>query len=270
MNLQERDLEYRGLRVHLWEGGSGFPILLLHGSGPGASTLGNWRAVLEPLASHYHVIAADLVGFGLSDRKPEPPYFDFDLWLGQAGFLLGQFHEDRVGLIGHSLSGAIALKLAARERRVSHVLTTGTMGTRFRPNADTELVWTFPADREALQRTAEVLIHDRALITDEYLDNRMKVLHSGDYEAYFSSMFSGDKQRYVDAALLADEELAAIGARVLMIHGRQDTGFPFEETTLQLARHLPDADVLALGRCRHSPALEHPDKFMQAARTLFG
>ena len=36
MALTERDIAVEGHRVHVWEGGEGFPILMLHGSGPGA------------------------------------------------------------------------------------------------------------------------------------------------------------------------------------------------------------------------------------------
>ena len=29
---------------------------MLHGSGPGAGTIGNWRLVLEPLAARYRIV----------------------------------------------------------------------------------------------------------------------------------------------------------------------------------------------------------------------
>ena len=83
MALTEQDIEFEGNSVHFWEGGSGFPILMLHGSGPGAGTMGNWRFVLEPLAESYHVLATDLIGFGESGRKHEEPYFDIGLWRRQ-------------------------------------------------------------------------------------------------------------------------------------------------------------------------------------------
>jgi len=270
MPLIEKDADFEGMRVHYWEGGTGSPLLLIHGSGPGASTLGNWRLVLEPLAERYHVIAADLVGFGLSDRKPSPPYFDYDLWCRQAHFLVGLFGSDQVGILGHSLSGAIALRQASRDRRVARVMTTGSMGARMTPNDDTVRVWTFPADRDALRRTAECLVYDKSVITDEYLDNRMKVLSANDYEGYFGSMFSGPRQQYVDAAVLTDAELADIRCPVLLVHGRNDEPFPFEENSLVLAKKLPHADLIALGNCSHSPALEHPHKLLAAARAFFG
>ena len=131
MAYTERQFNFEGIPVHYREGGRGFPILMIHGSGPGASTLGNWRLVLDPLAERFHIHAMDLVGFGLSGRKPAPPYFDLDLWLRQCKAMIGQIPGDRVGVIGHSLSGSLALKLAASEPRVAKVMTTGTMGATF-------------------------------------------------------------------------------------------------------------------------------------------
>ena len=48
--MDRKQTTFNGLRVAYWEGGSGEPLLLIHGSGPGASTLGNWRLVLDELA----------------------------------------------------------------------------------------------------------------------------------------------------------------------------------------------------------------------------
>ena len=78
---------------------------MLHGSGAGASTPGNWRRVIEPLAQNYRVLAADLIGFGLSGRKKEKPYFDVEMWLRQGQYLLERLDGPQVGIIGHSLSG---------------------------------------------------------------------------------------------------------------------------------------------------------------------
>ncbi len=51
-------------------GGSGSPLLLLHGLDAGRS-MNEWRAVFEPLCGHHTVYALDLQGFGMSDTTPE-------------------------------------------------------------------------------------------------------------------------------------------------------------------------------------------------------
>jgi 2-hydroxymuconate-semialdehyde hydrolase len=269
MDFTDRSVTVEGYKAHYIEGGSGYPLLLIHGSGPGASTLGNWRRVLEPLARQFHVHAMDLIGFGRSDRKRAEPYFDISLWLSQCQALIELMPGTRIGVIGHSLSGALALKLAAREPRIAQVLTTASMGAAFPITFAAATAWTYPATRDELRRTAEFLIHDKSLIDDDYLDARMKILHSDStYGTYFSSMFGGDKQSYIDRAVVTQEELAAIHCKVTMLHGRNDVGFP-PSISLSVAERLPQADVTLLGFCSHSIAMEQPEKFLAATRSLF-
>ena len=51
-------------------GGSGAPILLLHGLEAGRS-MAEWRAVFEPLCENHTVYALDFQGYGMSDTTPE-------------------------------------------------------------------------------------------------------------------------------------------------------------------------------------------------------
>jgi 2-hydroxymuconate-semialdehyde hydrolase len=175
----------------------------------------------------------------------------------------------QIGVVGHSLSGALALKLAAREPRIAQVLTTASIGAPFQLNPAAAKVWTFPRSRDELRNTAEVLIHDKSLIDDAYLDARMEILHAdGSYGPYFTSMFQGDRQAYIDQVVLTDAELSRVKCAVTMLHGRNDLGFP-ASVSLAVAAKLPQADVVLLGLCSHSIAMEHPDKFLAAARLLF-
>ncbi len=269
MNLPHRDTSFEGVAIRYWEAGQGQPLLMLHGSGPGASSHGNWRLAINELAHDFHVIAGDLIGFGESGRKPEPPYFDYELWVRQAGYLLGLFQSDAVNVIGHSLSGAIALRLAGSDRRVRRVLTTATLGSRMKINEAGIEVWTFPKDRAALIHAGQTLVYNPALIDEAYVAGRTKILFDGDYEAYFSQMFGGDKQAYIDAAVLSEAQLKAITCDVLLVHGRNDTPTPIE-SSYEIARAIPQADVVSLARCGHSVALEHPRKLAGLARYFFG
>ena len=270
MPYAKRFLDFEGLRASFIEGGeSGYPLLLIHGSGPGASTIGNWRNILDALATRHHVFAMDLVGFGASSRKPEPPYFDVDLWERQCHALIAQMPGERIGIIAHSISAVLAFRLAASNKRVAQVLTTGAMGAPFTVNDATTLCWTFPETREALRRTAECLVYDKSVIDDDYLDARIKILH-GDvaYGSYFRSMFAGNKQTFADRSVLSDTVLGQVTCSVTMLHGRNDIAFP-PEVTLALAAKLPQANVGLVAHCSHSVALEHPKVVLSAAELLF-
>jgi 2-hydroxymuconate-semialdehyde hydrolase len=270
MSYVRRTFFVDNIPVAWWEGGAGTAVLLIHGSGPGASTMANWGALLGALATRVHVHAMDLIGFGESGRKPVSPYFDLDLWLRQCRALINRMPGDEIGVIGHSLSGALGLKLAAVEPRVRKVLTTASMGAKFALNPDLARGWTFPCSREELRRIAEVLVCDKSLITDDFLARREEVIwKDAAYAAYFNAMFSGDKQRYIGEMTLSPDELAGITSAVTMMHGRDDTVIP-PSVTLQMAEHIPQANVFLLSRCSHSIALERSPMFISAVDQLYG
>ena len=146
MPLKEFKVEFDSMPVHCYEGGSGFPILLLHGSGAGTSSASNWALVLDELATRYRILAADLIGFGRSARKVQRPFFDLELWTRQAQFLLDRISAGAdVGIIGHSLSGFLALRLASRNRNLVKVAVTGCPGAAFDLTRALEGSMVFPA-----------------------------------------------------------------------------------------------------------------------------
>ena len=271
MTINELDLEFEGMNVHCREGGSGFPVVMMHGSGPGASTMGNWRNVLEPMAARYQILAADMIGFGLSGRKAEEPYFDLDMWTRQGQFMLDHLApEGEVGVVAHSLAAVFALRLALKHERITKVLLTGSTGQRFEIDEVGVAVWTFPETREQLRQTMEYIIYNKETITDDFLDNRMKVIGDPAYKDYFTKMFGGDKQAYVDATHFSDEDLGKLKCNVAFVHGRDDRATKLEDTALPMSRKIKKADLYAIAHCGHGPALEQPAKFMMAAHNLFG
>jgi 2-hydroxymuconate-semialdehyde hydrolase len=269
VTLSPQTIPFEGLNMRVWRGGSGFPLLLLHGSGPGASAIGNWRTVLELLSSHYEILAPDLIGFGESDRKSQPPYFDLGLWQRQIQFIAETFLPGPLGVVGHSLSASLALHMTAQTPRVTAVLATGAMGAPTQDNDYLQMVWRCPKSRDEMRRAALTLIKDPKWVTDAYLNARMQIIGTLEYQTYFDSMFEGARQTYLDAAVVPAQLLSSITQKTLFLHGRDDLAFPVD-VSRALAAALPNADLWELSECRHSVALERPDAFHAAIEFLFG
>src|SRR5213592_3305672 len=65
--FKQTNIEVTGARIHLRHGGSGPPLLLLHGN---PLTHVMWHKIAPRLAEDFTVVAADLRGYGDSS-KPE-------------------------------------------------------------------------------------------------------------------------------------------------------------------------------------------------------
>ncbi len=267
--LASRLTEFDGIKVHFWEGGSGFPFLMLHGVGPGTSIQGNFGPVLEPLATKFRIVATDLIGFGNSGRKPAPPYFDVELWVRQAEAMLDLLPPGPCGVAGHSMGGAVALELAARCPRITKVLTSSSVGAPYVLPMALDAFWSAPAETGALRAAMQRMVHDPAAVTDAMIEDRLRFLSGSDYATYFADMFAAPRQRYLDAGVITDAEFAAIRAKVVMLHGRNDQPCPAAETTIKLAARLADADVHLLGQCGHNLPRERPAAYIAAADALF-
>ncbi len=106
------DLETPGGRVHARAGGSGPPLLLLHGY---PQTHAIWHRMAGPLAARFTVVAADLRGYGDSAKPPTAPdhapyskrAMAQDAVDAMALLGLESFHvvgHDRGGRVGHRLA----------------------------------------------------------------------------------------------------------------------------------------------------------------------
>ena len=99
-----------GLHFAYLDGGSGDPLILLHGFGANKDA---FNRVARYLTSHYRVIVPDQIGFGESAHPPDADYSP----IAQAGrlhSLIGALGLKTVHLGGSSMGGQIAMTYSAR------------------------------------------------------------------------------------------------------------------------------------------------------------
>jgi pimeloyl-ACP methyl ester carboxylesterase len=108
MPCAESTLTVRGTRIRVQRGGTGTPLIFLHG----ASGHVGWLPFLERLSERYDVIAPEHPGFGASD---DPKWLDHPSDLAYFYLdLIEALKLSRVHLVGTSLGGWIAAELAVR------------------------------------------------------------------------------------------------------------------------------------------------------------
>lgn len=113
-----------GVEYH--RGGTGEPLLLIHGIG---SCWQVWEPVLPLLEEHHDVIAIDIPGYGRSEPvEGEPTVFA----LGDAiEAILDELGLEKVHVVGNSMGGALTAGLCTRGRAITGVaLSPGGLATR--------------------------------------------------------------------------------------------------------------------------------------------
>jgi 2-hydroxymuconate-semialdehyde hydrolase len=107
--FDERWIDIRSVPLRYYVGGSGSPLLLLHGLGGAAA---NWAELAELLARRHRVVIPDLPGHGGS--APLPAARGLASFADRVALVAEREHGAPATVLGHSLGGALATRLAIR------------------------------------------------------------------------------------------------------------------------------------------------------------
>ena len=257
-----RTLVANGIATNYHEVGTGFPVLLIHGSGPGVSAWANWRLTIPALAAGRRVIAPDMVGFGFSER-PVGVRYDMDTWVAQAVGLLDALKIEQADLVGNSFGGGLALALAIRHpTRVRRLVLMGAAGVSFPITAGLDAVWGYQPSIANMRKLLDIFAFDRTLMSDELAELRFNASIQPGFQEAFESMFPAPRQNGVEALASREEDIRALPHETLVIHGREDRVLPLQNS-LTLSAWIERAQLHVFGRCGHWTQIEHAARFTQ-------
>lgn len=263
-----RSIVAAGIRTNYHDMGSGFPVLLIHGSGPGVSAWANWRLVMPKLAEKCRVIAPDMVGFGFTER-PQGYTYSMDNWVQHALGLLDALGLDKVDLVGNSFGGALSLALTIRHpHRVRRLVLMGSAGVHFEITPGLDAVWGYTPSFENMRKLMDLFAWNRNLVNDELAELRYRASIRPGFQESFAAMFPAPRQRWVDALASPEAAIRAIPHETLVIHGREDRIIPLE-TSLKLSQWISRAQLHVFGRCGHWTQIEHADRFARLVSDFF-
>lgn len=127
-SLEARSASVGSRRLHYVESGAGPVVLMLHGGGPGASGESNYSRNIAALAARFRVIVPDMPGYGRSTKGLSRSDPFGDLATSMHG-LLDTLRVERAHVVGNSLGGACALRMALdRPQRVGRLVLMGPGG----------------------------------------------------------------------------------------------------------------------------------------------
>ncbi len=260
MTVTSKFADAGGLRTHYLEAGSGSALVLIHGGGAGADSVGNWKDTVAPFARHFRVIAMDMVGFGDTD-KPEPAHFEYSQSARVAhlrGFLAA-LGIQRASFIGNSMGGATALGLAASHPdAVERLVLMGSAGLNTSIHPDLLPVINYDFTRAGMLRLIRALVNERFEIDDALVDYRLaRSLEPGTRAAYGATM---KWIRDQGGLAYAPDVISSVRCPTLVINGKQDKVVPLANA-YRFLELIDDSWGWIVPHCGHWAMIEHPDAF---------
>ena len=242
------------IEIELFEGGSGNPLLFLHG----AQGFSPDPPYVGLLAGRRRLIAPSHPGFGASGLP---------LWLDSIDDIAHLYLElldrkglDRIDIVGCSLGGWLAAEMATKTpERVGKMALVGPVGVKIGPADKLDIPDIFAMPQE---KVAQLVFHDIekgrlnvAQMTDEQL---MTVARNRETAALLTwePWMHNPKLRH---------RLHRVTAPTLFIRGASD-GLVSQSYVEGYAGLFPHARVEKIAAAGHAPQLEQPEEF---ARVLF-
>lgn len=264
------------LRYH--EAGSGPPLILLHGSGPGVTGWRNYRGNIGVFAETHHCYVLEFPGFGVSDAVKGHPVLT-------AGSSVIRFMDalgiESAPVIGNSMGGVVGVNLAIKKpERVSKLVTIGGVGPNVFSSSPSEGLrllqeFTDGPDRDKLVRWLTAMVYDPALITDELIEERWEAAINPDAQETAQMM-------YGSAALTMQQQFMAasdtppywsmmhkVSCPTLLTWGRDDRVSPPDMSMVPM-RLIPNAELHIFPNCGHWVMIEAKKAFEGAVLDFLG
>ncbi|WP_421955275.1 alpha/beta fold hydrolase [Polaromonas sp.] len=240
-------------------------VVMLHGSGPGASGWANFHKNVDPLvAAGYRVVLMDCPGWSKSDSIVSKGSRS-ELNASALKSLMDAIGLEKVHIIGNSMGGhsAVAFALANPKRVGKLVLMGGGTGGASpfvpMPTEGIKLIGALyrAPTIENLKRMMNVFVYDASSLTEELMQTRLtNLLARRDHLENFVKSAEANPKQFPDVG----HRLGEISAPTLLVWGRDDRFVPMD-TGLRLLAGLQNAQLHVFSRCGHWAQWEHAEKF---------
>ena len=248
-----------GIHTNYIEAGSGPPLVLIHGSGPGVTAFANWNGVIPTLAEYFHVFAPDMAGFGYTECAGTIERFTLDLWVGQLLGFMDALDIQQARLIGNSFGGAIALALAERNPlRVSRFVLMGSAGLDFPITPGLAAVWGYEPSAHNMRQLMQTFAYNPCLVTDAIVQSRFEASIRPSAQQQFARMFPEPRQAKLSALATPESRIGEISHPALIVHGREDAIVPVE-LAYKFCSLLKHSELHVFGECGHWTQIEKKD-----------
>ena len=248
-----------GLEVHFKDEGTGFPIVLIHGT---SASLHTWDAWTEKLIENYRVIRMDLPAFGLTGANKNNSY-DLESYNQFLESFINKIGVSEFVLAGNSLGGSIAWHYASNhQNQVKHLILVDPGGFPSKKGKPfvfklaempvVNLLLKHITPKSFVRNNLEQVYYDDSKITSELVERyHQMILREGSRNAFIER----SKIAFKDETAL----LKKINTPTLILWGENDIWIPVENG-LKFDAKLLNSRLVIMKETGHVPMEERPEE----------
>jgi pimeloyl-ACP methyl ester carboxylesterase len=234
-------------------------VVLLHGASPGACSTVNWKPTIEPLAAAgFTVYAFDQPGFGYTDN---PTDYSLEYRVTHARAVLDKLAIDRCHLIGNSMGGYIAARLAVEDSRTNRLVLVdsvmvgppATGGAEAMGRKHSEELASYTPSLENMRTLTMGTLFNKELVTEDLVQERYALSTGKNYEAQ-------QERRKAPRPKRVHEELADLRDHTLIVWGKDDRGSSVDDA-FPLVKTIRHAELHVFSQCAHWPQWDQATRF---------
>ncbi len=260
--MDDRFITAGRFRTRYLEAGEGRSVILLHGGGAGADSLGNWKTCIPIFSRRFRVLAVDMIGFGKTE-KPDPAAFTYsqDARIAHLADFITAMGLRKAFLVGNSMGGATALGVAMRQPElVDKLVLMGSAGLNTELSDSVRTILSFAPSRENMEKLVGVLTSQGFHVDPELIEYRLGLTRQpGAMEAYGAAMKWIAQQ---GGLFYPEEEIAKVKHRTLIVGGKDDKVVP-PEINWKFSQLLENSWLHLIPHCGHWAMMERPEEFTE-------
>jgi pimeloyl-ACP methyl ester carboxylesterase len=261
LKIRYLDSDNKGKEIHKPQ----HLLLFIHGLG---SLAERWLDIPDALSLYFHTIAIDLPGFGGSDKHSDIEYTieafsnmvkQFIQKVTVAEQDCRNYEEKKVTLIGHSLGGYIASKIAATDEGgiLGKLVLVDSSGNLERPTPllNQYLDAAMNPSREKVKNVFEQMVANPLLISDALVRGFIDRINNPQSKFAFESALRNSANTQIGIENL--NKIGEKGIPTLVLWGMYDKVIPVHHS--EIFRHaIKDSSVIIIPQTGHAPFTEKP------------
>lgn len=241
-------------------------VLFIHGLGSSAD---RWLDIPDALSLYFHTIAIDLPGFGGSDKPSDMDYTiglfsdivtDFMGKIGIAGKNDATDNNNTTSLVGHSLGGYIASKIAAEQDNrhfLGKLVLIDSSGNLQKPTPLLEqyLDAAMTPSKEKVRKVFEHMVANPLIINDALVQGFIDRMNKPNAKRAFEASIRNSANTQIGIKTL--NKIGDKGIPTLILWGMEDKVIPMQHSQI-FNEAIKDSKATIIPGTGHAPFSEKP------------